>query len=178
MANLSGVARPYAVAAFEHARDSKQLAAWKDFLEAASFYASQPAVQKVMANPELSSKELFDFFIGFMSNVVHKDQHNFLLLIAQNKRFNALPEIAHLFNAYVAALEKVSNVRVTTAIEAEESFRNKLAAALTKRIQREVKLQCEVDPTIIGGAIIQIGDRVIDGSIRGKLSRLYESLTG
>lgn len=178
MANLSSIARPYALAAFEHARDSKQLSAWKDFLEALSFYASQPAVQKVMANPELSSAQLFEFFSGFMANLVCKEQKNFLLLIAQNKRFNALPEIADLFNTYVAALEKVSHVRVITAVETQEDFRKTLSLALTKRIQREVMLQCEVDPTIIGGAIIHIGDRVIDGSIRGKLSRLYESLTG
>ena len=56
----------------------------------------------------------------------------------------------------------------------EEDFRQKLTQALTKRIQREVTLQCEIDPAILGGAIIHIGDRVIDGSIRGKLTRLLE----
>jgi len=178
MANLSSIARPYALAAFEHARDNKQLSAWKDFLESMSFYARQPAVEKVMANPELSSTQLFDFFSGFMANLVCKDKKNFLLLIAENKRFNALPEIADLFNAYVAALEKVSHVRLITAVETQEDFRQTLSLALTKRIQREVKLECEIDPAIIGGAIIHIGDKVIDGSIRGKLSRLYESLTG
>lgn len=178
MANVLSVARPYAHAAFEHARESKQLPAWKDFLETVAFYANQPAIQKILANPELSSVQLFEFFIGFLANKPNKDENNFLRLIAQKKRFNALPEIADLYNTYLSALEKVSQVRVITAVETQESFRKTLSQALTQKMQREVMLQYEIDPSIIGGAIIQIGDRVIDGSIRGKLSRLYESLTG
>ena len=82
------------------------------------------------------------------------------------------------FNAHLATLEKISQVRVITATETQEAFRQKLVQALSKRIQRDVTLQCEIDASLIGGAIIHIGDRVIDGSIRGKLSRLLESLTG
>ena len=86
-----------------------------------------------------------------------------------------LPDIAELFSAYYAALEKTSTVRVVTAVDMPEDFRQKLTQALTKRVQREVTLQCEVDPSIIGGAIIHVGgDRVIDDSIRGKLTRLLE----
>jgi F-type H+-transporting ATPase subunit delta len=89
-----------------------------------------------------------------------------------------MPDILDTFNAYYAALEKICKVRVVTAVEAQEDFRQKLTQALTKRLQREVTLNCEVDPTILGGAVIHIGDRVIDGSIRGKLSRMLQNLTG
>ena len=178
MANLSSIARPYALAAFECARDNQQLPAWKSFLEAASFIANQHSVMQLMANPEVSSSKIYSLFHDLLPVQMDKERNNFLLLLAQNKRFNALPEIMELFNAHYAALEKISKVRVITATETEEQFRKKLAQALTKRIQREVTLQCEVDSSLIGGAIIHIGDRVIDGSIRGKLSRLLESLTG
>ncbi|MBX3708413.1 MAG: F0F1 ATP synthase subunit delta [Gammaproteobacteria bacterium] len=177
MANLSSIARPYALAAFECARDEKQLPAWKDFLNAASFLASQPAMLKLLEKPELPSDKLFDLFHEILAAQLNKERKNFLSLIAQNKRFNVLPEISDLFNAHYAALEKISKVRVITAIEAQEAFQKKLIGALTKRIQREVTLECEVDPSIIGGAIIHVGDKVIDGSIRGKLTRLLESLT-
>ena len=112
-----------------------------------------------------------------LSMQMNTEQNNFLKLLALHKRLNVLPEILELFNAHDALLEKISKVRVITAIEAQEAFKQKLAQQLTKRIQREVTLQCEIDPAIIGGAIIHIGDRVIDGSIRGKLSRLLVSLT-
>lgn len=178
MANLQSIARPYALAAFEYARDKQQLPAWKDFLESASFIASQPAIQKLIVNPEVSSTSLFDCFHDLLTNRSNTECNNFLLLLAQNNRLNALPEITTAFNTYVATLEKISEVRVITAVEIGDSFRKKLSLALEKRIQREVTLQCDIDPSIIGGAIIQIGDKVIDGSIRGKISRLLESLTG
>jgi F-type H+-transporting ATPase subunit delta len=177
MANFSSIARPYALAAFECARDKQQLPAWKQFLETASSIASQPAIIKLITNPELPSAKIFDLFHELLAAQLDTERKNFLLLLTQNKRLNVLPEIAETFNAYYAAFEKLSRVRVVTAIEVQENFKQRLAQALTKRIQREVTLQCEVNPALIGGAIIHIGDRVIDGSIRGKLFRLLESLT-
>lgn len=179
MANLASIARPYALAAFECARDEQQLPAWKAFLNAASFIASQTAVVKLMANPELPAAKLLTFFHEILAAQfnLNTEQDNFLLLLSQNNRLNVLPEIADTFNAYYAALEKMSHVRVITAVEAEEAFTQKLSQALAKRIKGEVTLQCEVNPSLIGGAIIHIGDRVIDGSVRGKLNRLLESLS-
>ncbi len=174
MSNLSSIARPYALAAFESGRDKQQLSVWKAFLEAAAYTARQRSVMKVLANPEVPSSGLFDFFYGVLSALAGTEQKNFLMLLAQNKRLNVLPEISDVFNAYYAALEKISKVRVITAVEAKEDFRNRLTQALSKRIQREVTLHCEIDPAILGGAVIHIGDRVIDGSIRGKLTRLLE----
>ncbi len=87
-----------------------------------------------------------------------------------------LPEIHTVFNTYVAALDKISHVRLVTAIDINEETRQKFTTALTKRIKRDVALECSVDPSIIDGAIIYIGDCVIDGSIRGKLSRLQQNL--
>ena len=178
MANLSTIARPYALAAFEYARDNQQLPAWKDFLDTASFFASYPAISKLMEHSDLPSAKLFDLFHELLAAKLDAERNNFLVLLSKNKRLNALPEIANAFNAHYATLLKTSKVRVITATETEESFRQKLIKSLTKRIQREVTLQCEIDPSLIGGAIIYIGDRVIDGSIRGKLSRLLVSLTG
>lgn len=178
MANLTSIARPYALAAFEYARGKQQLPAWKDFLETASSFANQPAISKLMANPEISSDQLFNLFHELLAHQLDTERKNFLLLLTQNKRLNVLSEITDEFNAYFAAFEKTSQVRLITAVEAQESFKQNIAQALTKQIQRDVTLQCEIDPSLIGGAIIHIGDRVIDGSIRGKLSRLLESLTG
>jgi F-type H+-transporting ATPase subunit delta len=178
MANLSSIARPYALAAFDYAREHQQLSAWKAFLTNASLVARDPAVAKLLANHALSAAKLYDLFHDVLKTQLNTEQNNFLLLISQRMRFAALPEITDAFNAYYAALEKLSNVRVVTAVDIQDEFRQKLSKALTKRIQRDVTLHCETDPAIIGGAIIHIGDRVIDGSVRGKLSRLLQNLTG
>lgn len=174
MANFASIARPYALAAFEYARDSQQLSEWKAFLDAASTMAKESVVDKLLNNPELSSAKLFDLFHDVLSSLLDEKRKNFLLLLAENDRLPALPEIAEQFATYYAALEKISQVRVVTAIATQEEFRQKLIAALTKRIKHQVTLHCEVDPAILGGAIIHMGDNVIDGSIRGKLTRLLE----
>lgn len=178
MANLSGIARPYARAAFECAHEKGQLLQWKAFLEAASHAARDPSVIELLTRPEISSAKLFDLFHDVLAPLIDTERKNFLLLLVQNKRLMALPEIAQLFDLYYAYLEKISSIRLISAVDIEETMQDKLAAALTQRIRHEVKLHCEIDPSIIGGAIIHIGDRVIDGSVRGKLSRLLQDLTG
>lgn len=172
------IARPYALAAFDYARDKQQLPTWKAFLASASHMAREPSIVRLVSNPQIPSAKLFDLFQEVLASVLDAERKNFLFLLAQNKRLMALPDIAGLFDSYLAVLEKISEVRVITAIETKEDFRQKLARALTKRIQHEVTLHCEIDPLIIGGAIIHIGDRVIDGSIRGKLTHLLQNLTG
>lgn len=170
----SNIARPYALAAFEYAQEKQQLEAWKSFLTSASYIANEPSVIKLLANPEISSEKLFDLFHGVLTPLLDTERNNFLLLLAQNKRFMMLPEIVELYNTYYATLEKLSTVRVITAVDIDDEYRQKFVQALTKRVQHEVTLRCEVDPAILGGAIIHIGDRVIDGSVRGKLTRLLE----
>lgn len=177
MANLSGIARPYALAAFECAHEKQQLAEWKMFLETASTIAKDSMVMKLFANPEFSTSKLFDLFHGILATLLNDERKNFLSLLSQNNRLYALPDITGAFNLYYAALEEISKVRVITAVQVQKDFTDKLIQALTKRIKRNVTLECEIDPAIIAGAIIHIGDRVIDGSIRGKLSRLHKSLS-
>lgn len=174
MANLSSIARPYAFAAFEVAREAKELPQWKTFLDTAALIAKDKDLARLLHNPEISSHKLYELFAGIMPTLLDEKRRNFLLLLSQNRRFAALPEIVAFYNAYVAELEKISNVRVVTAVAIDNAYKQKLAAALAKRIKREVTLHCEIDPNIIGGAIIHIGDSVIDGSIRGKLTRLLE----
>lgn len=174
MANLSNIARPYALAAFECARDQSQLQEWKLFLIAAATVSRQPSVQRLLSDPERTPKALFDLFKDVLAAIITTEQKNLLMLLADNRRLNALPEMVDAFNAHVNAHEKICTVRVVTAIAANDDFQQKIAKALTIRTQREVKLHCEIDPDIIGGAIIHIGDRVIDGSVRGKLTRLLE----
>ncbi len=174
MANFASIARPYALAAFETAREKQQLAEWKAFLEAAAQIANDATVIKLLGNPDMSTQKQYELFHSVLASLLDTERNNFILLLAQKKRLAALPEIKDLFNTYYAYLEKVSTVRVVTAVDVEDTFRRKLADALEKRMKREVKLDYETNPAIIGGAIIHIGDRVIDGSIRGKLTRLLE----
>jgi F-type H+-transporting ATPase subunit delta len=174
MANLSGIARPYAHGAFEYAHAKQQVAAWKLFLNMAGEIATQSAVIKLLANPAVSSEQAYSLFQDILANNMNVEQKNFLMLLTQHERLLVLPDIAALFNAYTAAMEKVSNVRIVSAFALEEVLKQKFMQAIQQRLQHEVTLQYEVDPAILGGAVIYIGDRVIDGSVRGKLTRLLD----
>lgn len=174
MANLSSIARPYAQAAFESARKQSDISAWKTFLKSAAEMSRIPAAAKLLGNPEVTSQQLFDLFQDVLKNQTSTGRTNFLRLLAEHKRFNALDAIYEQFDAISAQFEKASVVRVVTAVPASDTFKTNLAAKLGKRMQGEVKLECEVDPQIIGGAIIYMGDHVIDGSVRSKLARLLE----
>jgi F-type H+-transporting ATPase subunit delta len=174
MANLSSIARPYALAAFECARDKQQIAEWKAFLMSAAIITRQTDVQRLLADPERTPAELYNLFEGVLSGILNPEQKNLLKLLAHNRRLTALPEMVEAYNAHVASLENICSARLVTAIAATDEFQQNIAKALKRRTQREVKLHCEVDPDILGGAIIHIGDSVIDGSVRGKLTRLLE----
>lgn len=175
MSNLSSIARPYALAAFECAREKEALPAWKAMLASAALVAKNPSVASLLRNPQTGSKQLYELFEGVLKSLLDDERKNFLRLLAQNKRLAAMPEISEAFDVYCAQLEKMSNVRMITAIELKNDFRDKFVKSISKRIKRDVTLHCEVDPTILGGAIIHIGDSVIDGSLRGTLNRLLES---
>ena len=168
------IARPYARAAFEYAKDNQQLTAWKIFLESARTMVQDTAMTRLLNKPDISPKQLYDFVSDVLSSVIDKSRANFLMLLAEEKRLLVIPEIAGLYKTYYEVLEKCSQVRVVTATKPDVSFEKQLSQVLTNRLQSAVTLQCDIDETLLGGAIIYIGDRVIDGSIRGKLTRLLE----
>jgi F-type H+-transporting ATPase subunit delta len=168
------IARPYARAAFEYAKDNKQLAEWKAFLESAQVMVTHPAMAFLLNKPEVPPKQIYDVVSDVLGKILDKEKANFLLLLAEEKRLPIIPEIAGLYQNYYEALEKCSQVRVITATKTDVGFEKQLTQALTNRLQSAVTLQCEVDETLLGGAVIYIGDRVIDGSVRGKLTRLLE----
>lgn len=174
MGNLSSIARPYARAAFEYAKAKQELVAWKAFLKSAAEVACDEKVASLLANPVIKGQAFYQLFHEVLASKLNTERDNFLRLLALRKRFDALPEIARSFNAAYDTYEKISNVRLTTAIDIKEDFRRTLTSALSQRLSKQITLQCDIDPAILGGAIIHIGDRVIDGSIRGKLIRLLE----
>src|SRR5690606_5244238 len=107
------------------------------------------------------------------------DEHgrNFLKTLAHNRRLGLLPEIAAQYEVLRAEVENVADVRIVSAVQLSEQQRQRFIAALTKRLQREVRVHCEVDPSLIGGAIVRAGDFVIDGSLKARLERLAGAMT-
>lgn len=176
MAERTTLARPYARAAFENARDGRQLAEWSRALAAAAAGVADPAVQTLLGSPKLPKEQLAQIFIELAGRELGDRGANFMRLLAENRRLGLLPEIAQGFAALRAEAERTIEATVVSASPLGDKERAALVQALKKRLDREVTLKCETDPRLIGGAVIRAGDLVIDGSVRSKLERLGHAL--
>ena len=176
MAELTTLARPYARAAFEVAMRDSALDKWSGMLTLIAAVAAQESVRAVLTDPVLSSTQVARSFIDVCGNELDAKGKNFVRLLAENKRLVLLPEISLLFENLKANQEKSIDVEITTAFKVSSDIADKLADALKTRLQREINLATRVDESLIGGAVIRAGDTVIDSSVRGKLSKLAESM--
>jgi F-type H+-transporting ATPase subunit delta len=176
MADLTTVARPYARAAFEYARTAGELAQWSEALELVAMIAADEAVRPLLGDPHLDEEQRVSIFTGVAGERLTAGMGNFIRLLAANGRLEALPEIALLYTALRAGAEGSVEAVVTSAAELDDQQRERIVAALSQRLGRSVTLQCSVDESLIGGAVIRAGDLVIDGSVHARLGKLSGAL--
>ena len=176
MKNNTVLARPYARAAFELAKESGKLQEWLDQLALLSEVVKNPDVAHVLTDPRLVAAQQIEMLDAVTQGKLGSAQKQFLQLLAQYRRLKIIGDIHQLFSAYKAEFERVIDVRLTTAAPIDDAMQNRFAEVLTKRLGRKVDLACDTDPKIIGGAIVRAGDQVIDGSVRSRLERLAETL--
>jgi F-type H+-transporting ATPase subunit delta len=176
MAEKITIARPYARAAFAYAQGHKAFAKWSELLGNASAVVADERVARLLSSPRLTPSQLVGL-IGEASGVA-LDEHgkNFLDTLAQNRRLGLLPEIAAMYEILRAEVENIADVQITSAVALSDAQRERLSNALRKRMQREIRLHCDVDASLIGGAIVRSGDLVIDGSLKSGLERLASEL--
>ena len=167
------LARPYARAAFSLARDAGSLPAWSDALAFAARVAVDPQVAGFLGNPRLTDADAVALLSPPSTDGAFA---RFLALLADNRRLPLLPEIAGMYDALRFEAERVVKAKVTSAIELPAAELETIKAALAKRFGRAVELETAVDASLIGGAVIDAGDVVIDGSLKGKLGRLEAAL--
>ena len=175
MAELSTLARPYARAAFEYAVN-EDLAAWSTQLALAAVVAQAENMVKVLSSPSLTSAQQSKHFIDVCGDELSDKVQNFIKVLAENKRLALLPEISTLYEQFKANREKSVDVEVATAYELDAAIQEKLATALSGKLEREVNVQTSVDKDLLGGVVIRAADVVIDGSIRGRLNKLAEAM--
>ena len=168
------LARPYARAVFAIARERSRLPQWSSMLGFAAQAVAEPSVQALLGDPRLDAQVLAGVLAP--TGEADADFTQFLAVLADNSRLALLPEISGLYDAQRAEDEKVVKATVTSATVLDAAELDKLRAALRKRFGRDVELTAAVDAALIGGAVIDTGDIVIDGSLRTKLARLGAAL--
>ncbi len=175
MAESLTIARPYAEAAFKIARDAGTLAAWSDALGRLSAVASNKTALELVGNPRLSNAQVASLVADAAGQLL-PEQRNFVTVLTENERLAVLPEIAGQFESLRNAHEGVVDAQVASAFPLSEVQLAELNATLQAKYGRQVKVSVSVDPDLIGGVSIRIGDEVIDTSVRGKLAQLASAL--
>ncbi|RMD69201.1 MAG: F0F1 ATP synthase subunit delta [Gammaproteobacteria bacterium] len=176
MAERITIARPYARAVFEIAKAQNALDRWSQYLAFFKEAVSQPEMQILLENPRLTKEKRVEMLLGLWEGEIPKEVEHFLRLLAEEDRLILLPDIANLYEAMREEAEGILEAQVFSAFPLDSGQRRKIAQALSARLHREIKLRSKTDRSLLGGIVIHAGDLVIDGSVRGQLSRLYAAL--
>lgn len=175
MAESLTIARPYAEAAYKLASELGQLPAWSDALARLAVVVGTDLARELIGNPALGADQVASL-IADTAGSMTAEQHNFVRVLAQNERLGVLGEIAGLFDGLRNAQEGVVDARVDSAYPLTDAQLVDIVATLESRYGRKVKATVHVEPDLIGGVSIRVGDEVMDASVRGKLAQLAAAL--
>ncbi len=176
MSDYRLIARPYARAIYEIAVTDGNAAQWEADLAQLSDWALHPEVNTLFFHPKVPASVLAETLLEAMGNQLSLKVRNFIKVLGDNKRLYILPDVLQLFREYQASDNAKVNAVLTTSVQATSKIMKAFEGALAQKLACSVEITNEIDPLILGGAVIRIGDWVIDGSIRGKLARLSKAL--
>jgi F-type H+-transporting ATPase subunit delta len=176
MAENVTIARPYAEAIFALADAGGALSRWLQTLAVMAAVAANPELRAATGNPNLSADQVYGLFAGACGDLATEAQ-NLLRVLIENGRLATLPEIRDIYEELKNAREGVVEAVITSAYPLDSDQLSTLVAELERRFKRKVNPQVNVDAALIGGVRMQVGDEVIDGSVRGKLTAMAVALT-
>lgn len=176
MADAITIVRPYAVAAFRLAKEQNALSRWSEMLGYASAIASDPQMKAVIDNPKVVASDLERLFLSVCEKKLDKAGENMIRLLVEYGRLALLPEVAQAFEELKAQDEGVLEAEVTAATQPSDSEVKALVQRLETKFGKKIETSIKIDPEIIGGIKIVIGDTVIDASVRGQLQEMAYAL--
>ncbi|MGH8615886.1 MAG: F0F1 ATP synthase subunit delta [Gammaproteobacteria bacterium] len=166
------IARPYAAAAFALAQEQNELKAWSGALEFLAAVVAHPDMRRIISDPRIGSARVSGLVLAIGGERYPTLVRNLVKLLVENGRLLLAPEIARLYEAKKAEAQRSVDVEVTSAFALRPEETDKIARAITQRLGKTVNLSTCVDRQLIGGAVVRVGDRVIDASLRGRLNQL------
>jgi F-type H+-transporting ATPase subunit delta len=177
MAELATIARPYAVAAFGHAKARHELAKWSDMLALLMSVYQDPQMQEVLHNPQLTKDEVQRALLAVCGERIDGAARNLLILLVENHRLEVLPAIRELFEQLKADYENEVEAQIESAFPLSDAQLGVLVSRLEARTKRKVKASVTVAPELIGGVRVQVGDELWDASVRGQLDTMATALS-
>lgn len=175
MAESVTIARPYADAAFKLAKESGAQSTWSQRLQRLALIAQDKEMTEVMTNPRLSTEQVAELFISLSADS-DAILANFVRTLAENRRLALLPEISRLFELAKSQEEGVQEAVVYSAFPIDDAQVAALLQQLEPRFGTRLTARVEVDPSLIGGVRVTVGDQMLDASVRGKLDAMAVAL--
>ena len=176
MAEVRTIARPYAEAVFKLAKAKGELAAWSDMLQLAAAVAADQRIRALVGDPKFPPRRLGELILEICGGKLDDEGRNFILLLAENGRVEILPEVSELFDQLKTQHEGVLGAKIISAFPMSDEQLKKLVADLETRFQRKIEAAVSIDPELIGGVKVEMGDEVLDASVRGKLEAMAIAL--
>ncbi|AOW12022.1 F0F1 ATP synthase subunit delta [Hydrogenophaga crassostreae] len=175
MAEIATIARPYAEALFKASgADSSSVAVWLDELAAV---AGNPQLLQFADNPKATAQQVFDVVSGVVKTKLPEMGQNFLRTVIDNGRLSALPEIAGQFRSLMNLKQGSFDAVVYSAFDIDAASLAGLSGVLEKRFGRKLNLSVELQPELIGGIRVVVGDEVLDTSVKARLQQMKAALT-
>lgn len=181
MAEPVTIARPYAEAVFKLAREKNALAQWSAALAHLDAVVADVRVQAVIADPNVSAGQVEGLVLGVIGDkldaLVAREARNFFQVLVQNGRLELSPHIRGVFESLKREHEGTLEASVISALPVGDEQVKALVAALEAKFKRKITARLEIDPQLIGGVKIVVGDKVIDATVRGRLDAMATALT-
>lgn len=177
MAELATLARPYAAAAFEIAKDENRLELWSNHLARLTAALENSEVAQVISSPVHTPPRKALILNDLFGDEATESIRRFVNVLADNRRLELLPEIQDEFEVRLAEENESLEVEITSAVELTEDELATFREVLTRRFDRRIEMSAVVDEAVLGGAMIRAGDTVVDSTVRGKLEKLRTTLT-
>jgi len=178
MAEAVTIARPYGVAVFRLAKEKKALTQWSEMLGLAAAVAADDQMRSIIEDPKLASADVEKSFLAVCGDKLNEAGVNLIKLLVEYGRLALLPEIAAVFEELKAQEEGTLKAEITAATAMDKGQVEAVVKKLEARFGKKVEASVVVDPEIIGGNKIVVGDTVIDASVRGRLQELAYTLKG
>jgi F-type H+-transporting ATPase subunit delta len=175
MAEIATVARPYAEALFRVAQTG-DMAAWAGIVTELANIGVNADVQDFARNPNVSAAQVADAFASMIKSPMTAEAKNFIAMLIENRRVSLLPEIGAQFHVLKNAQEGAADASITSAFEISGAQVADLVSTLEKKFGRKLNPTVTVDPSLIGGVRVVVGDEVLDTSVRAKLQQMHVAL--
>jgi F-type H+-transporting ATPase subunit delta len=177
MAELSTIARPYAEALFEAATAKGERDAWVAPLEELGALMHHPQVTQVVGDPKLGADAVVNLLAGMLKSPLPSEGKNFLATLIDNDRLATLPEISVQYRALKNGADGVADCTIESAFPMADGEAAGLVQALSKKFGLKLKPTVHVDPSLIGGVRVTVGDHVLDTSVKTRLAQMQAALT-